>query len=507
MTDSANNNPKNNLNDFNDELDAMLDKVKSSLDSSYDREDDEDALDRLLLAEEFDAEESYQADGSRDHEIDDIDLSDEFDDDFEEMRFDEEREEEFDPFVDAVSDDATNSSDDEMPSGTEGFFEINDFDEQESEASNLEKVDSVDQNRQTEALFEDYQDNNFFADFNPPTDWDILDDMGLFELKNQPDIDEARPAQDTAIPEEKPETVLSSISMPDLDEFMARIRPRRSKEDRLEFGNADRAASNRSNPDQESISPLPKALSAEFENKTKYPGFFAYIAIGLGGAALIAAIGFGLMAYSAKKEASRLSERVNTLEATAGNGAVQSSDTELDDIKAAIEQLNQRVDGIMEQLSNKAPLSAEAEINEPIEGVAEIETELDRLKDLQTRLNVLESKALTEDAAKSAAIKQATAYAKMKASKPQGVSGKTNTTADWFVNLIAYRQQWYAKSKAAEFEQKGIPVEVVDVKVNNVTWYRLRVGGFKNRSEAASYATKVKKTLKLTSVWVGNIQG
>lgn len=505
MTDSANNNPKNNLNDFNDELDAMLDKVKSSLDSSYDREDDEDALDRLLLAEEFDAEEPYQADGSRDHEIDDIDLSDGFDDDFEEMRFDGAREEEFDPFVDVVSDDETSSSDDQMPSGTEGFFEINDFDEQESEASNLQKVDSVDQNSQTEALFEDYQDNNFFADFNVLPDWDILDDMGL---KNQPDIDEARPAQDTAIPEEKPETVLSSISMPALDEFMARIRPRRSEEDRLEFDNADMAASNRSNPDQESISPLPKALSAEFENKTKNTRFFVYIAIGLGSAALIAAIGFGLMAYSAKKEASRLSERVNTLEvAAAGNSSVQSSDTELDDIKAAIEQLNQRVDGIMEQLSNKAPLSAEAEINEPIEGVAGIEAELDRLKDLQTRLNVLESKALTEDAAKSAATKQAAAYAKMKESKPQGVSGKTNTTADWFVNLIAYRQQWYAKSKAAEFEQKGIPVEVVDVKVNNVIWYRLRVGGFKNRSEAASYATKVKKALKLTSVWVGNIQG
>jgi cell division protein FtsN len=75
--------------------------------------------------------------------------------------------------------------------------------------------------------------------------------------------------------------------------------------------------------------------------------------------------------------------------------------------------------------------------------------------------------------------------------------------SDWSVNLIAYKQQWYASSKAAEFAQKGVPVEILPVKINNVTWYRLRVGGFNNREEASLYAGRVKKALNLSSVWVG----
>ena len=75
---------------------------------------------------------------------------------------------------------------------------------------------------------------------------------------------------------------------------------------------------------------------------------------------------------------------------------------------------------------------------------------------------------------------------------------------DWSVNLIAYRQQWYAGSKAAEFVEKGIPVEVLPVKIDNVTWYRLHVGGFNSKEEAALYAGRVKKALNLSSVWVGH---
>jgi cell division protein FtsN len=80
-----------------------------------------------------------------------------------------------------------------------------------------------------------------------------------------------------------------------------------------------------------------------------------------------------------------------------------------------------------------------------------------------------------------------------------------STNAHWSVNLIAFKQDWYAKSKAAEFAQKGVPVEVIPVDVNGVVWYRLRVAGFKNRAEADSYAARIKKALNLSSVWVGDI--
>jgi cell division protein FtsN len=83
---------------------------------------------------------------------------------------------------------------------------------------------------------------------------------------------------------------------------------------------------------------------------------------------------------------------------------------------------------------------------------------------------------------------------------------KINTTqpaTSWSVNLNAYEDQSYAKSKAEKFIQKGIPVKVITVNMNNAKWYRLKVGGFKNEEEATSYAAKIKKSLNLNTVFVG----
>ncbi len=61
--------------------------------------------------------------------------------------------------------------------------------------------------------------------------------------------------------------------------------------------------------------------------------------------------------------------------------------------------------------------------------------------------------------------------------------------------MVSYQQEWFAQSKAAEFKEKGIPVEVVPVDPNNhATKFRLKVGGFKTKAEADSYAAKVKKS-------------
>jgi hypothetical protein len=108
-----------------------------------------------------------------------------------------------------------------------------------------------------------------------------------------------------------------------------------------------------------------------------------------------------------------------------------------------------------------------------------------------------------------AAIKKPSVVKKKssKASHKTIATAKRPTTAsstNWSVNLIAYKQQWYANSKADEFIQKGVPVEVIPIKIKDITWYRLRVRGFDTKQEASSYAARVKKALNLTSVWVGN---
>ena len=84
--------------------------------------------------------------------------------------------------------------------------------------------------------------------------------------------------------------------------------------------------------------------------------------------------------------------------------------------------------------------------------------------------------------------------------KPQ----KAIPAGKYSVNVISYQQEWFAQSKAAEFKQKGIPVEVVPVDANNSgTKFRLKVGGFKSKAEASAYANKIKNANGGNEPWVG----
>jgi len=86
----------------------------------------------------------------------------------------------------------------------------------------------------------------------------------------------------------------------------------------------------------------------------------------------------------------------------------------------------------------------------------------------------------------------------VKASKPTAIAGK------WGVNLVAFKQEWFAKSKAAEYARLGVIAEVVPVHERNSTMYRLRVGGFKSKAEAFANTDRIKKALDLDSVWVSD---
>ncbi len=71
----------------------------------------------------------------------------------------------------------------------------------------------------------------------------------------------------------------------------------------------------------------------------------------------------------------------------------------------------------------------------------------------------------------------------------------------WGVNLVAFKQEWFAKSKAAEFARLGVFAEVVPVPGS---MYRLRVGGFKSKGEANANKERIKNALNLDSVWVSD---
>lgn len=88
--------------------------------------------------------------------------------------------------------------------------------------------------------------------------------------------------------------------------------------------------------------------------------------------------------------------------------------------------------------------------------------------------------------------------------KQEAAKEKPVVLGRWGVNLGAFRQEWFARSKAAEFAQQGIFAEVIPVHEDNATMYRLRVGGFKTKAEANSKTAKIKKALNLDSVWVSD---
>ncbi len=73
---------------------------------------------------------------------------------------------------------------------------------------------------------------------------------------------------------------------------------------------------------------------------------------------------------------------------------------------------------------------------------------------------------------------------------------------EWMVSLIAYEDERFAKRKASRLINQGIPVKVIPIHANKDKWYQLKVGGFKNKDSAESYASKVKKSLKLNKVAV-----
>lgn len=166
-----------------------------------------------------------------------------------------------------------------------------------------------------------------------------------------------------------------------------------------------------------------------------------------------------------------------------------------------------------ENLKSKAEAAkvqavSEAGAAKPKNGAAKIKA-TSKQENLKPKADAVKSVALfqaTVDKA-VAANKTGTAkkpIAKIETAKKEPVKPTTKALApsSWVVQLAAYKQESYAKSQAAGFKQKGVPVEVVSGDVNNTAWYRLRVGGFKNKGEAASYAARIKKSLNLSSVSV-----
>ncbi|MDP1771693.1 MAG: SPOR domain-containing protein [Methylobacter sp.] len=284
------------------------------------------------------------------------------------------------------------------------------------------------------------------------------------------------------------------------------------------------------------------------EHKVKKAKLFSYVAMGFGAVALIAAVGLGVMTYHAKSEFSKLTEVVSTLEASLAKSAENNSNivVKQDMVSKELDVLQDKMGGLEDKASLAPsiaePAKAEAahelvptkavNASEPakaktgaVQGPApskgeashkttpapaKVEAVSAKTKSQPEAVQVKEKAEPEAVQAKAKAQPEEAVAAKPKiaekpAVKPEPVKEKKQAApGKWGVNLGAFKQEWFAKSKAAEYAQQGVLAEVMPVHEKNVTMYRLRVMGFKTKAEADSNTAKIKKALNLDSVWVSD---
>lgn len=222
----------------------------------------------------------------------------------------------------------------------------------------------------------------------------------------------------------------------------------------------------------------------------------AYVANAIAVIALIVGGGLGIQGYIAKKQleevaafVSKLQDQINTPQAM---GAADAAEKEL---------LRKRLDEMAQ--ANSTATSQLAELTQALQGdgghaVGALGQKFDELNshDMQmgAAIEALQNKVAALEKGKPVVAK------KTVAKKPAVAQD------NWMVNLVAYKQDWYAKRKAEEFASKGVQAKVSRVESKGEIWYRLAVDGFKTQYDAAAYAARVKKTLNLDSVWLAKVK-
>jgi len=228
----------------------------------------------------------------------------------------------------------------------------------------------------------------------------------------------------------------------------------------------------------------------DYEHKVNKAAIITYASLIFGIVALLSTVVLGVIVSGLQTKVSKLTELVSILEEDMTSITEKNPEMEINNSDSSIEKLDHKVNGLTDQSEEQLQISSgmlKSEMTTVTPEHAGVNKSIDNQK---IKSHVMEKKKQSEAAVNNIL--------------PEKKANNTQTDTGWSVNLTAYEDISYAKSKAAKFIQKAIPVKVIAVDMNNTTWYRLKVGGFKNKEEATSYAAKIKKSLNLNSVSVGN---
>ena len=512
MTDSTVKPSIKSLDNSDNDLDAMLDEAALALGGVNALQDDEDAIDRLLMDDGFDEpEELTQNVGIKERRVDDITLP-EFDkftgfdeeiEDFEESEIIQNeganREAPHDSDSIALFEADEDEADKDALLGDD-FAEIDDLDEfTDRLAGSLTGLESTSTQEpeqtgiQSSILTEEQGDDFLLANF------DIMADSGPDPESGQI-VDEPIRADKAQAYAQDAQAQAPSFG-PRADGSSGKIRQEPQVSPATAADNFEKEALQQFKSDEELINRQQKKRMQEQDNKARRGMVLMYAALALASVSLITAISFGIQAEGAKTELAQLAESVSTLEQEVKTIAATQSGNDLSNINLAVEQLSQKVDGLAGQMGALGEASADSSRQEWVDVVNKQKLANKTIAELQHKIEVLEKRKMvgpavngSSDNVKPPVAKAPTARKKLKKAPVSG--------ADWSVNLLALREQRQAKNKAAEFAKKGVPVEVAEVVVNKQTWYRLRVSGFSSQNEATAYAGRATKALGLNSVWV-----
>ncbi|OAI21267.1 hypothetical protein A1359_19480 [Methylomonas lenta] len=212
----------------------------------------------------------------------------------------------------------------------------------------------------------------------------------------------------------------------------------------------------------------------------------AYVAIGIAVLAMIVGGSMGYQGYVAKSQIKQLIEIMDKFQAQlvmAPGAAAEEKEmlrNQLDELARVSSINSEQLAELNKTLLDNGSTESNGDSGKPSADLMQIGA---AIESLQNKVSALENS-------------KPKVVAKPVPKKPVVVKD------NWVVNLVAFKQDWYAKRKADEFAAKGVSAKVSKTESKGETWYRLSVDGFSSQYEAAAYAARVKKTLNLDSVWL-----
>jgi hypothetical protein len=493
MADSKDN--KATSDDFADDLDAMLNEANTSSNDVDEFIDDEDAIDKLLMDDSIES-----ADSDSDTEEDEFAEIDEFSEEPEpsdESTTTEEDEFDVDELISSTSTETNNDEDE--------FAEIDEFSE-DSDIAETEQENDISEQAIEEQDDIPIEPADEFSETPDDEDDDFL--MADFDISSDEVDDDFSDNSDTEINQEKltknpieetptpstPTTPTPSVNTEEikqintaLDEINAQIGQLWSGNEDLKRQSTENAVNTLQNnalsSEIEKLQTEQHKLKKSLKENADHVPIITYISLSIAILALLVGSGLGLIGYGAQSEVTELEELVSILEEEIEILTEKNNSGELQQIQQKLELLSKKDNRFKSQFIEINKALKTTPLKPIVDDLIEQNDHAQQaIETLLAKVETLERRKLT-----------ATRTKRVKKIVPK---------VKWVVNLVSFKQEWYAKRKAIEFNKKGITAEVKKVKVNGENWFRLTVKGFKSKYEAAAYAVKVKKTLNLSSAWV-----